>query len=62
MTTTILQVLRPHVAKPCGHTRHVGTCSACQRAQLSRWQDQLALATAAGARADDRRRRGARQV
>jgi hypothetical protein len=25
----------------CGHTRHVGTCPACQRAQLARWRAQL---------------------
>jgi hypothetical protein len=25
----------------CGHTRHVGTCAACQRAQLARWRAQL---------------------
>lgn len=25
----------------CGHTRHVGTCPACQRAQLARWHGQL---------------------
>jgi hypothetical protein len=31
-----------HPAKPCGHTRHVGTCAECQRAQLSRWSVQLA--------------------
>jgi hypothetical protein len=29
-------------AKACGHTAHVGTCSACQRAQLAKWQAQLA--------------------
>ena len=29
-------------AKVCGHTAHVGTCSACQRAQLAKWRDQLA--------------------
>jgi hypothetical protein len=37
-----------YVAKACGHDRHVGTCSACQRAQLARWQAQLADATRAG--------------
>lgn len=31
-------------AKPCGHDRHVGTCPACQRAQLARWSFQLAAA------------------
>jgi hypothetical protein len=31
--------------KPCGHTRHVGTCPHCQRAQLARWQRQLATVT-----------------
>jgi hypothetical protein len=25
----------------CGHTRHVGTCPACQRTQLARWHAQL---------------------
>ncbi len=29
-------------AKVCGHAAHVGTCSACQRAQLAKWQAQLA--------------------
>lgn len=27
---------------PCGHMRHVGTCPLCQRAQLARWEAQLA--------------------
>lgn len=27
---------------PCGHDRHVGSCPACQRAQLARWRAQLA--------------------
>lgn len=31
-------------ANPCGHERHVGTCPACQRAQLARWSSQLASA------------------
>jgi hypothetical protein len=31
----------------CGHTRHVGTCAACQRLQLARWRAQLAEAQAA---------------
>ena len=30
------------VDKACGHAAHVGTCSACQRAQLAKWQAQLA--------------------
>ncbi len=30
--------------KPCGHERHVGTCSSCQCAQLARWREQLAQA------------------
>jgi hypothetical protein len=30
------------VSKACGHTTHVGTCSACQRAQLAKWREQLA--------------------
>jgi hypothetical protein len=28
--------------KSCGHDRHSGTCPACQRAQLARWNSQLA--------------------
>jgi hypothetical protein len=31
--------------RSCGHTRHVGTCGACQRAQLLRWQVQLIQAS-----------------
>ena len=31
----------PESGKPCGHVHHVGTCAACQRAQLSRWRTQL---------------------
>jgi hypothetical protein len=31
--------------KLCGHLRHVGTCPDCQRAQLARWQRQLAAVT-----------------
>ena len=31
-----------HSAKACGHTAHVGTCPACQRAQLAKWRAQLA--------------------
>jgi hypothetical protein len=30
----------------CGHTRHVGTCPACQRVQLARWRFQLQEASA----------------
>jgi hypothetical protein len=30
--------------KSCGHPRHVGSCPACQRAQLERWSLQLANA------------------
>jgi hypothetical protein len=33
--------------RSCGHTRHVGTCGACQRAQLVRWQVQLVQASEA---------------
>jgi Zn ribbon nucleic-acid-binding protein len=29
----------------CRHTRHVGTCPACQRAQLARWRGQLVEAS-----------------
>jgi hypothetical protein len=31
----------------CGHTRHVGSCPACQRAAQRRSEAQLAAATAA---------------
>jgi hypothetical protein len=31
--------------RPCGHHRHVGTCPACQRAQLARWSSQLVAAS-----------------
>ena len=31
--------------KPCGHIRHAGACPHCQRAQLARWQRQLAAVT-----------------
>jgi len=34
----------------CGHTRHVGTCPACQRAQLTRWRTQLIAASDASLR------------
>jgi hypothetical protein len=37
--------LRPDRA--FGHARHVGTCAACQRAQLARWRAQLLQASAA---------------
>jgi hypothetical protein len=30
------------LAKACGHIDHVGTCPSCQRAQLAKWQAQLA--------------------
>ena len=30
----------------CHHRGHVGTCAACQRAQLARWRVQLAQAAA----------------
>jgi len=33
-------------AKACGHTAHVGTCPSCQRAQLAKWQAQLAQVAA----------------
>ena len=36
-----------HPAKPCGHTRHVGTCPACQRADAKRMAEQLTAATLA---------------
>jgi hypothetical protein len=37
--------------KPCGHVRHVGTCAPCQRAQLARWNAQLAAVEQLTARA-----------
>jgi hypothetical protein len=30
------------VVRACGHTAHVGTCAQCQRAQLAKWEAQLA--------------------
>lgn len=39
---TPVRVQLGQAAKPCGHTAHVGTCAACQRAQLAKWRDQLA--------------------
>jgi len=33
--------------RACGHTRHVGTCPECQRAQLARWRTQLIAASGA---------------
>ena len=41
--TSALQVVaeRDGYRGPCGHTRHVGWCGSCQRAQLNRWQLQL---------------------
>lgn len=40
--TKPVRVQLGQAAKPCGHTSHVGTCAACQRAQLAKWRDQLA--------------------
>lgn len=34
-------------SRACGHAHHVGTCGACQRAQLARWQAQLMQASEA---------------
>jgi hypothetical protein len=34
--------------RSCGHVRHVGPCPSCQRAQLTRWNAQLAEASRAG--------------
>jgi hypothetical protein len=31
--------------RPCGHLSHVGACPSCQRAQLARWDTQLAEAS-----------------
>jgi hypothetical protein len=36
-----------HPAKACGHSRHVGTCPACQRANAKRVAEQLTSATLA---------------
>ena len=33
--------------RACGHDRHVGTCGACPRAPLARWQVQLSQASEA---------------
>jgi hypothetical protein len=41
-TATAVRVQLGQAAKPCGHTAHVGTCAACQRAQLAKWREQLA--------------------
>jgi hypothetical protein len=40
--------VRLALVKQCGHTRHVGTCPVCQRAQLAKWQAQLAQVRPAG--------------
>jgi len=40
----VASAVRGHLgkgAKACGHTAHVGTCAACQRAQLAKWRAQL---------------------
>lgn len=34
-------MVTPQEAKPCLHSRHVGTCPVCQRAQLARCREQL---------------------
>jgi hypothetical protein len=31
---------------PCGHSTHVGTCGACQRRQMAKWEAQLQEANA----------------
>jgi hypothetical protein len=31
--------------RSCGHVSHVGACPSCQRAQLARWDAQLAEAS-----------------
>jgi bacterioferritin-associated ferredoxin len=36
--------------KRCGHARHCGHCPECQRAQLAKWNAQLAQATQIGRR------------
>jgi hypothetical protein len=41
-TAATVRVQLGQSAKACGHTAHVGTCAACQRAQLAKWQNQLA--------------------
>ena len=40
--TPASQTETPSPCKPCGHHRHVGWCSTCQRIQLARWSAQLA--------------------
>jgi hypothetical protein len=35
----------PTGQRSCGHVRHVGACPSCQRAQLARWDAQLAEAS-----------------
>src|SRR5690242_17482044 len=47
-TSQLITVLQP---KACGHARHVGTCAACQRTQLARWEAQLAEVSLRNARA-----------
>jgi hypothetical protein len=42
MQSRTLQATIAATAKTCGHARHVGTCGSCQRAQLAKWQGQLA--------------------
>jgi len=41
-SATVHPTDRPTAGKACGHIRHVGPCSTCQRVQLERWNLQLA--------------------
>jgi hypothetical protein len=41
-STASVRIQLGQAGKACGHVAHVGTCSACQRAQLAKWQAQLA--------------------
>lgn len=36
---------RVRLGRLCGHSRHVGVCPTCQRAQLERWRAQLLQAS-----------------
>jgi hypothetical protein len=42
-----LAAIHVYGSKACGHKRHVGSCSICQREQLSRWSSQLEQVSAA---------------
>jgi hypothetical protein len=40
-TLPAVPIVHRATARACRHTRHVGCCSECQRAQLARWDEQL---------------------